>query len=124
MNMDIGAFKPAHKQESDYVVFSDLQMLFKAFQEPKNHVVSSRQDLDSNSGQDFMARMLMGVGTALGFLAMLAVNSRQRLRNMLNSVTMFQQQQQTRTPTTIPLHAVHHIGQVPQQIAVTPYSGY
>ena len=73
--MDIGTFKHAHKQESDCVVFSDLQMLFKAFQELKNHVVSSRQDLDSNNGQDFLVRMIMGVGTALGFLAMLAVNS-------------------------------------------------
>ena len=99
-------------------------MLFEAFQDLKNYVVSSRQDLNSNSGQDFLARMLMGVGTALEFLAMLAGNSRQWLRKIMNSVAMFQQQQQTRTPTTIPLHAVQHIGQEPQQIAVTPYSGY
>ena len=103
--------------------FADVVQSLSRTQELKNHVVSSREDLDNNRGQDFLARLIIGIGTALGFLAMLAVNTGQQLQNMLNSVAMFQKQQQTRAPA-IPVHAVQHIGQGPPQIAVTPYSGY
>ena len=121
INLDVGnGFRPAHKSPTDYVVFEDLKQLFMGFQEMKHHVDASRDDLEKNGGQDFIARVVIGIGTIVGFLAMMDVNSRQCLRNLLTNMAMFQQQ---RGPA-IPMHALQQLPQAPAPIALTPYSGY
>ena len=84
--MDVGSFKPPHKGEGDYVVFSDLKGLFSAFDELKSKLISSKKDLDENNENDFLGRLLLGVGTGLGFIIMMAINRREKLKGMMNSI--------------------------------------
>ena len=84
--MDVGSFRPLCKGEGDYVIFLHLKGLFSAFEELKTKVISSQKSLEENSDNDFLGRLLLGAGSALMFVVIMAINSRDKIKRMLTSI--------------------------------------
>ena len=114
--MDIGIFRPPHKTDGDYVIFSDLAGLFSAFEELKSKVVTSSLNLEDNTDKDFLGRLLLGAGSAIMFLVLLAIYSREKIKAMLTSLA-----NQPQGPS-FPMQTIQTLPA--QQICVRPYSGH
>ena len=115
MKLQMGSFLPSHKTTEDYVIWGDLSRLLEAFGTLQSQVLESQKLLNVNSEEDWVSHWTLGLGSVFGFLAIIVLQSKDRIQSMV-----FTLQSQQRTSNMVELQAVQPVSGHP----VRAYSGY
>ena len=114
LNLQLGNVLPSHKLSTDYVVISDLSRLVEALKGLQSQVLESRDRLNSNTAEDKISNWVLGLGGLFGFLGVITLQSKDRIKAMLANL-----QTQQRPSQMVELRDVQSWGR-----DVRPYSGY
>ena len=117
MNLDLqlGNVLPSHKLSSDYVVVSDLGRLVEAIKGLHAQALESRDRITFNTTEDKISNWIIGVGGLFGMLAIVTLQSKDRIKSLLGSL-----QTQYRPSQIVELRDVQKLGRG----EIKPYSGY
>ena len=114
VNLQMGSILPSHKTSTDYVLVGDLTRLLEAFGALQSQVLESKELLNNNSEGDWISHWVLGLRSLVGFLAVVALQSKDRIKAMVSTL-----QSQQRSSQMVELQAVQPVtGQV------RAYSGY
>ena len=92
----------------------DLSRVVEAFRGLQSQVLESKDQLSSNTEGDYISHWVLGLGSLFGFLGVIALQSKDRIKGMLSTL-----QSQQRSSQMVELRDVQPIG-----TQVRPYSGY
>ena len=111
VNLQLGNVLPSHKLSTDYVVIGDLSRLVEAFKGLQSQVLESKDRLTSNTEGDRISHWVLGLGSLLGFLGVIALQSKNRIKSMLSNL-----QSQQRPSQMVELRDVQTLGGASQAI--------
>ena len=114
VNLQMGSVLPSHKSSTDYVLMGDLTRLVEAFRALQSQVLESKDKLSDNTEGDWISHWVLGLGSLFGFLAVVALQSKDRIKGMLSTL-----QSQQRSSQMVELRDVQPITN-----QVRAYSGY
>ena len=115
VKLQMGSFLPSHKTTTDYVIWGDLSRLLEAFGALQSQVFESKELLNDNSEGDWISHWTLGLGSLFGFLAIIVLQSKDRIKSMVSTL-----QSQQRTSNMVELQTVQPVSGHP----VRAYSGY
>ena len=118
IKMQIGSFLPSHKTSDDYVIWGDLSRLLDAFCSLQSQVMESQKLLNANSEEDWVSHWTLGLGSVFGFLAIIVLQSKDRIKSMVSTL-----QSQQRTSNMVELQAIQPVAGITGH-PVRAYSGY
>ena len=104
LNMQLGSFRPSHKSGEDYVIWRDLARLLDAFGHLQTQMVESQKSLNANSEEDWVSHWTLGLGSVFGFLAIIVLQSKDRIKSMVATL-----ESQQRTPNMVELQTIQPV---------------
>ena len=114
VNLQMGSVLPSHKSSTDYVLMGDLTRLVEAFRALQSQVLESKNKLSDNTEGDWISHWVLGHGSLFSFLAVISLQSKDRIKGMLSTL-----QSQQRSSQMVELRDVQPITN-----QVRAYSGY